>query len=106
MCEKYNGWSNYPTWCVKLWIDNDEGLQNVIRDKAQVIWMDREPCGNVDARQMAITSLADELDDFIGEMLSDNLPYALGLDLYNWAFGQVNWWEIAKAIIEDEIEED
>ncbi len=24
----YNGWSNYETWNVKLWMDNDEGSYN------------------------------------------------------------------------------
>ena len=22
----YNGWANYPTWCVHLWLTNDETL--------------------------------------------------------------------------------
>jgi len=25
MNETYNGWTNYQTWAVKLWMDNDEG---------------------------------------------------------------------------------
>jgi hypothetical protein len=24
--ETYNGWKNYPTWCVNLWLENDQGL--------------------------------------------------------------------------------
>ena len=24
----YNGWKNYETWCVALWIGNDEGSYN------------------------------------------------------------------------------
>lgn len=28
----YNGWSNYETWNVVLWIENDEGIQSYIQE--------------------------------------------------------------------------
>jgi hypothetical protein len=28
----YNGWSNYETWNVALWIQNDEGLYDACRE--------------------------------------------------------------------------
>ena len=28
----YNGWKNYETWNVALWLQNDEGLYNMARN--------------------------------------------------------------------------
>lgn len=28
----YNGWTNYETWNVALWINNDDGLYDIARE--------------------------------------------------------------------------
>ena len=30
--QKYNGWTNYETWNVALWIGNDEGLYRFAKE--------------------------------------------------------------------------
>lgn len=33
----YNGWSNYETWNVKLWIDNEEGSYDYWREQTPAV---------------------------------------------------------------------
>jgi hypothetical protein len=37
MCNEYNGWSNYQTWNVMLWLDNDQGSYYLVRDQAEYL---------------------------------------------------------------------
>jgi len=33
---KYNGWTNYETWAVKLWMDNEEPSYRYWRERAEL----------------------------------------------------------------------
>lgn len=95
---RYNGWTNYETWAVKLWIDNDQGSQEYWLEMAQSIRADRS---NIES----ITVLADVLKDQHEEYAMEKLPDAgVFSDLLAAALGSVNWREIAGNLIGESAE--
>lgn len=101
---EYNGWTNYETWNVKLWMDNDEGSNSYWVERAEALV---EKCGNSEEdRADAATGLAEEIKDQFEE--SNPLPDSgVYTDLLNAALSEVNWFEIAESYVSGvEIEEE
>ncbi len=98
--KRYNGWTNYETWNVKLWLGNDEGVYNYCRETAQEAWDNTEASKHLTHSEEAATVLANSLK----AMHEENMPEVEGVyaDLLNAALSEVDWYEIAQAIIEDE----
>lgn len=97
----YNGWTNYETWCVNLWLSNDEGSYGYWQDMAAEIARESGATDYLPVQEVAKSALADRLKDEVSE-----LPEALGtasmfVDLLNTALGRVNWGEIAENLLED-----
>ncbi len=91
----YNGWSNYETWNVNLWLSNEEPLYDEVRRMADVA---RDDTDIEQARQ----ELADDLKPFVEELVFGNEEvYGIRGDLLNHALGMVDWYEIATTWIED-----
>jgi len=103
--KKYNGWTNYETWAVKLWMDNDEGSDSYWRDEAKSA-LERaidDPSDVLSAKEDATANLA----DIIKEQHEEALPEVNGFasDLLNAAMSEVNWWEIASHYVDEAAEE-
>lgn len=96
----YNGWKNYETWAVKLWMDNCEGDQEFFSE------MTKEVIENTEIRGEYLTleeyQLID-LSDALKEYFVDNQPETLGVyaDLLGAALSEVNWREIAEVLLND-----
>lgn len=81
MTTTYNSWTNYETWAVALWIDNEQGSYQEARSMAR------------QARDKY--SLADSLKEWIGECAPE-IEATLYSDLLNAALSEVDWTEIAE----------
>lgn len=91
----YQGWANYETWCIKLWIDNEQGDYEYWREQTHAAW----EASDHDADQTRY-ALAAELKSSFG----DAAPELRGMwaDLMSAALSEVDWDEIAQAMIDDE----
>ena len=105
----YNGWTNYETWVVNLWIDNDQGSYTYWREQAGSHYENAADCENVhkglwSRRSAARSKLAEQIKD----EFEDASPLAdqanVYTDLLTAALGEVDWREIADNLLEDVIE--
>jgi hypothetical protein len=98
----YNGWSNYETWVVKLWIDNDgyAGGAESVNDQAKYFRAE-----NPDDADAATKALANWIEDAIDQDIDNSdekaLTEGLFADLLGRSLKQVNWDEIAAAYLEE-----
>lgn len=81
-----NGWHNYETWLVKLWMDNDPGSQEYYREMAKE------------------SKTKYELSCRIQDEITDGNPLTTGMyaDLLGSALRSVDWYEIANSLWEEE----
>ena len=75
----YNGWTNYETWNVNLWLDNEPGAYE---DKREII---RRAGNKWEAEK--------DLRAYVEDMMPD-LGASMWADLLGAAMSEVNWGEI------------
>ncbi len=75
----YNGWSNYETWLVALWLNNDQASYNALEA--------------LKAGDESEHRKAESLEELVRELYVFE-PIGVVADLVNAAFGRVNWVEI------------
>jgi len=93
---KYNGWTNYETWAVNLWMDE---AGDYYREHAAEMY-ERAKEDKIFSRiERATLDLADSLKS----EYEDNTPEVTGCyaDLLNAALSEVNWYEIAERYQEE-----
>lgn len=95
----YNGWSNYETWVVNLWLGNDEGSYTTCRSLAQRCFEEAVADEVLSREERACYQLASELKEMVEEgspLAGEASVYA---DLLNASISEVNWKEIANSLL-------
>lgn len=95
--ETYNGWTNHSTWCVKLWMDNEEASYRYWKEVTRHTWDNAEADETFTRRELATYALADTLKNEFTEAM----PEIEGVwqDLLTTALGETNWQEIATSLL-------
>ncbi len=103
----YNGWKNYETWNVALWIDNDQGAYHMRQEWAQESWNEAEADRTFTREEVAKSSLAAKIKEYMEEnnpLADEASTYS---DLLSAALSEVDYYEIAENWLDDvEKEED
>jgi hypothetical protein len=98
----YNGWANYETWCVNLWLTNEEPSYHYWREQAEECLREAERRlePHLTPREGARSALADQLRE---EIASDESFPSAGLfgDLLSAALDSVDWAEVADSFLEE-----
>jgi|694.fasta_scaffold09120_23 hypothetical protein len=103
----YNGWTNYETWVVNLWMDNQEGTYDYWREVAEDVYNNEaEEQKHFTKMEDAVGILADRLkndhEDKKDDILeSVELTSSVWADLLGAALSEVNWREIAEHLLEN-----
>lgn len=95
----YNGWTNYETWAVNLWLSNEEGSYHYWGGVADDCWESAEAEENWTRKENAQLDLAARLKSE-HEEFTPELSGVWG-DLLTAALSEVNWHEIAGGLLED-----
>jgi hypothetical protein len=116
MCSEYNGWPNYETWSMNLWLTNDSSFYEVAEDAIEIIVNDdyaenEEGPTQIDKNdlvyktQMWIEEYTQAmwLDQF--ESCQFNHSYGPIGDFVTSSWKTVNWYTIAEHIVTDWIDE-
>lgn len=93
MTDRYNGWTNYETWCAGLWLDHDSEYWST--EASDILRQERNDKDNATY----------ELSLVMASYHDEHTPVAEGLyaDLLGASMSRINWYEIAGHYIDEAI---
>ena len=110
MCEKYNGWHNYETWNMNLWLTNDSSFYEIAEERIEEIAKDEsinEEYSNIDKMDVSY-KVSQWLEEYANAMWMEdfqscNFNHSYGPlgDIANAAWNQIQCYDIAEHLVDD-----
>ena len=100
--QTYNGYANYETWLVKVWIDNDQGNVEYWVEQAQDLYVNHaEDTKYFTKREEAIILLSESMKEYYEDRMPEGDDIGgLWADLLHSALSDVVWIELSGMIME------
>lgn len=95
--ESYNGWSNYDTWCFKLWLDNEQKTQEMVLNEVK----------KAHKKYIKVSEAIFDIQKFLEANALNNAPQlenGFYSDVLSASLRSINYYQIADAYYWDYIE--
>lgn len=100
---KYQGWTNYETWAVNLWLENSEGDYREWTERADAAFGEVIDKADEESYDDCVAEAAHDLARDMRNELAEAAPdlgCTLWADLLSAALSEVDWYEIATAWVQ------
>jgi hypothetical protein len=103
--QTYNGYANYETWLISVWIDNEQHTIDGWLDVAKHYYDIAEDQKYFTKKEEAIITLSGDMAEWYGDNMPDSCDIGgLWTDLIHAALGSVDWYELAAKYMDQALE--
>lgn len=103
--QTYNGYANYETWLVSVWIDNEQHTIDGWLDVAKHHYDIAEDRKYFTKKEEAVISFGEDMKEWYEDNMPDSCDIGgLWADLIHAALGSVDWHELAGKYMDQYLE--
>ena len=112
MCGEYNGWTNYETWVINLWNDNEQGIYEHLVEELKEMAQRAKENDEYSADDLTyelsqyMASYCEEV--WLSEFYSENFNRSKGpiADFVTSSWKMIDWYTISKHLVADNLHEE